>query len=60
MGNALLDMLTIEGQVAFVLAFVVLTTVGMLLMLWKPRHATYRTHDCRTMGCQWLQDKPLR
>ena len=39
MGNALLDMLTIEGQVAFVLAFVVLTTVGMLLMLWKPRHA---------------------
>ena len=53
-------MLTIEGQVAFVLAFVVLTAVGMLLMLWRPRHATYRVHDCRTMGCNWLEDKPVR
>ncbi|TMF64009.1 MAG: hypothetical protein E6H87_12055 [Chloroflexi bacterium] len=58
MGNALLDMLTVEGQIAFVLAFVVLTALGMLLMLWRPRHATYRTHDCRSMGCLWLQDKP--
>src|SRR5207237_959208 len=37
---------------------VVLTALGMLLMLWRPRHATYRTHDCRSMGCLWLQDKP--
>ena len=58
MGNALLDMLTVEGQIAFVLAFVVLTAVGMLMMLWRPRHATYRTHDCRSMGCQWLEDEP--
>ncbi len=60
MGNALLDMLTVEGQVAFVLAFVVLTAVGLVMMLWRPRHATYRTHDCRTMGCKWLEDKPVR
>jgi hypothetical protein len=58
MGNALLDMLTVEGQVAFVLAFVILTVVGMVLMLWRPRHATYQPHDCRSMGCQWLGDKP--
>jgi hypothetical protein len=60
MGNALLDMLTIQGQVAFVLAFVILTTVGLIVMLWRPRHATYQPHDCRTMGCQWLEDKPVR
>lgn len=58
MGNALLDMLTVDGQVAFVLAFVVLTLVGMLMMLWRPSHATYRPHDCRAMGCHWLEDKP--
>jgi cell division protein FtsL len=59
MGNALLDMLTVEGQIAFVLAFVVLTAVGLVMMLWHPRHATYQPHDCRSMGCQWLEDKPL-
>jgi hypothetical protein len=58
MGNALLDMLTVDGQIAFILAFVVLTTVGMVLMLWQPRHATYATHDCRSMGCGWLRDRP--
>ena len=58
MGNALLDMLTVEGQIAFILAFVILTAVGMVLMLWQPRHATYESHDCRTMGCGWLQDRP--
>ena len=51
-------MLTVEGQIAFILAFVVLTAVGMVLMLWQPRHATYQIHDCRSMGCGWLQDKP--
>lgn len=58
MENALLDMLTVEGQIAFVLAFVVLTAVGLLMMLWHPRHSTYQAHDCRSMGCQWLEDKP--
>ena len=51
-------MLTVEGQVAFVLAFVVLTAVGLLMLLWRPRHATYQPHDCRSMGCLWLEDKP--
>jgi hypothetical protein len=59
MENALLDMLTAEGQIAFVLAFVILTAVGLVMMLWHPRHATYQQHDCRSMGCQWLRDKPL-
>jgi cell division protein FtsL len=59
MGNALLDMLTIQGQIAFVLAFIALTAVGLVMMLWRPRHATYEQHDCRSMGCQWLKDKPL-
>ena len=59
MGNALLDMLTVEGQIAFVLAFVVLTAVGLLMLLWRPSHATYVVHDCRSMGCRWLEDKPL-
>jgi hypothetical protein len=58
MGTGLLDLLTAEGQIAFVLAAVILTTVGMLMMLWRPRHATYRAHDCRSMGCGWLADKP--
>jgi len=53
-------MLTVEGQIAFVLAFVVLTAVGLVMMLWRPRHATYQPHDCRSMGCQWLEDKPLQ
>ena len=51
-------MLTAEGQIAFVLAFVVLTAVGLVMMLWRPRHATYQAHDCRSMGCGWLEDKP--
>jgi len=41
-----------------VLAAVMLSTVGMLMMLWRPRHATYRPHDCRSLGCGWLEDKP--
>jgi len=52
-------MLTVEGQIAFVLAFVVLTAVGLVMMLWRPRHATYQAHDCRSMRCEWLRDKPL-
>jgi len=58
MGSALLDLLTADGQVAFVLAAVTLSAVGMLMMLWRPRHATYRPHDCRSLGCGWLEEKP--
>ena len=58
MGSALLQGLTPEGQVAFVLAAVVLAIYGMLLMLWRPRHSTYLPHDCRSRGCNWLEDKP--
>jgi hypothetical protein len=58
MGSALLEHLTVEGQIAFILAAVLLTAVGFLLMLWRPRHITYRPHDCRSVGCNWLEDKP--
>ena len=58
MGSALLERLTPEGQIAFVIASVLLAAYGMLLMLWHPRHSTYRSHDCRRSGCRWLEDKP--
>ena len=58
MGSAFLDLLTADGQVAFVLAAVMLSSVGMLTMLWRPRHATYRPHDCRSLACGWLEEKP--
>jgi hypothetical protein len=58
MALAVLDQLSPEGQIAFVFAFVALTSFGILLMLWRPRHRTHRPHDCRTVGCQWLEDRP--
>ena len=58
MGTGLLELLTADGQIAFVLASVILAMVGMLMMLWRPRHATYRPHDCRSQGCKWLEDSP--
>ena len=58
MATALLDQLTVGGQIAFVLASLVLTLFGIVLLLWRPRHATYRVHDCRTQGCRWLKDSP--
>ena len=58
MATTILERLTIEGQIAFVVAAMILTAVGLVLMLWRPRHATYRPHDCRSMGCKWLEDSP--
>lgn len=58
MATTVLEHLTNDGQIAFVFAAIVLTTIGLLLMLWRPRHATYRAHDCRTLGCKWLEDSP--
>jgi hypothetical protein len=58
MAQAVLEHLTFGGQIAFVLAAMILTAVVLVLMLWRPRHATYRPHDCRTLGCKWLEDSP--
>jgi hypothetical protein len=58
MAQTILERLTIDGQIAFVFAAVLLTGIALVLMLWRPRHATYRPHDCRTMGCKWLEDSP--
>jgi hypothetical protein len=58
MAQWIMERLTTEGQVAFVFAALVLTGIALLLMLWRPRHATYRPHDCRSLGCKWLEDSP--
>ena len=58
MAQAVLEDLTIGGQIAFVLAAMILTAVALVVMLWRPRHATYRPHDCRSLGCKWLEDSP--
>ena len=58
MAQAVLEHLTTDGQIAFVFAAMILTAVGLVLMLWRPRHATYRAHDCRSLGCRWLEDSP--
>jgi cell division protein FtsL len=58
MAQAILDRLTFDGQIAFLLAAVILTAIALVLMLWRPRHVTYRAHDCRSMGCEWLEDSP--
>ena len=58
MAQAVLEHLTTDGQIAFVFAAMILTAVGLVLMLWRPRHATYRAHDCRSLGCKSLEDSP--
>lgn len=57
MASMLLDHFTADGQFAFVAAAVLLTVFAMLLMLWRPRHVTYRPHDCRMTRCEWLEDR---
>jgi hypothetical protein len=58
MSSTVLQNLTVDGQIAFVLAAVILTVIGLVLMLWRPRHVTFRSHDCRALGCNWLSDSP--
>ena len=55
----LLDTLTGGGQLAVVFAELTLVGVVWLAMLWKPRHRTHRQpHDCRALGCPWLDERP--
>lgn len=57
--QALLDTLSGGGQLAVILAELVLVGSVWLAMLWKPRHKTHRQpHDCRAYGCPWLEERP--
>ena len=58
MAQAVLEHLTTDGQIAFVFAAMIFTAVGLVLMLWRLRHATYRAHDCRSLVCKWLEYSP--
>ena len=57
--QTLLDTLSGGGQLAVILAELVLVGSVWLAMLWKPRHKTHRQpHDCRAYGCSWLDERP--
>ncbi|HYK99195.1 MAG TPA: hypothetical protein VEU77_12460 [Candidatus Acidoferrales bacterium] len=55
----MLDTLTGGGQLAVIVAELLLVGAVWLAMLWKPRHRTHRQpHDCRAYGCGWLDERP--
>ena len=57
--QGILESLTDGGQMAVILAELVLVGAVWLAMLWKPRHRTHRQpHDCRSLGCPWLEERP--
>ena len=59
MGPGLLASLDLGGQIAFVVATLAGVAYMYVSILWKPRHASHRRdHDCRTLGCPWLKDRP--
>ena len=61
MGPGLLASLDLGGQIAFVVATLAGVTYVYVSILWKPRHASHRRdHDCRSLGCPWLKDRPQR
>ena len=54
-----LDLFSDGGQLAVILAEITLVGAVWLAMLWKPRHRTHRQpHDCRALGCPWLDERP--
>ena len=54
-----LEVFSDGGQVAVILAEIALVGAVWLAMLWKPRHRTHRQpHDCRALGCPWLDERP--
>ncbi len=48
------------GVAALLVAELALVALVWVAMLWKPRHRTNRPHDCRALGCPWLDDRPTR
>lgn len=57
--QAFVDLFSTGGQVALVVAELAFVAVVWLAMLWKPRHRSQRRgHDCRLLGCPWLDDRP--
>ena len=57
--QALLDSLSDVGQLAVILGEFALVMLVWVAVLWKPRHRTHRQpHDCRALGCPWLDERP--
>ena len=57
--QALLDSLADVGQLAVILGEFALVMLVWVALLWKPRHRTHRQpHDCRALGCPWLDERP--
>jgi hypothetical protein len=49
------------GVLALIVAELALVALVWLAMLWRPRHRTHRRpHDCRALGCPWLEERPTR
>jgi hypothetical protein len=57
--QGVLDQLSGFGQVAVIMAELLLVAAVWVAMLWRPRHKTHRQpHDCRAFGCPWLKERP--
>jgi hypothetical protein len=48
------------GVFALLVAELALVALVWLAMLWRPRHRRHGPHDCRAIGCPWLDDRPTR
>ncbi|HUQ41734.1 MAG TPA: hypothetical protein VM052_04455 [Candidatus Limnocylindrales bacterium] len=57
--QGILEQLSDFGQVAVIVAELLLVAAVWLWMLWRPRHKTHKQpHDCRAFGCPWLAERP--
>lgn len=48
------------GVLALIVAELALVALVWVAMLWRPRHHRRGAHDCRALGCPWLDDRPTR
>lgn len=59
MGHGLLESLDLGGQIAVIVSAVAGIVYVYVSLLWKPRHLSHRRdHDCRSLGCPWLKERP--
>jgi hypothetical protein len=59
MGDGILASLDIGGQIAFFVATAAGVAYVYVWILWRPRHLSHRRdHDCHSLGCPWLKERP--
>lgn len=58
--QAILEQLSSFGVAAIILAEIAFAVAVWVALLWRPRHRTHRPHDCRSLGCPWLDERPTR